>query len=177
MSRRQLAIWALVAATLAIYLAMVLWSLQRIAPAAGGETPFDLRPLGYDFEAARAFLAALPASEVRFYLDVQQRPDAAFPVLLAVTLMAGLMRLTEGWPPRAQVILMLVPALGALFDFMKNTAVRRMLHAGAEGLTVDLVTRANSWTALKSAADAVAVTALVLLLVWRGWQRWRKGGS
>jgi|GEM_PF-4151075 len=91
--------------------------------------------------------------------------------------MAGLVRLTKGWPPRAQVILMLVPALGALFDFMENTAVRRMLHAGAEGLTVDLVTRANSWTVLKSAADAVAVTALVLLLVWRGWQRWRKGGS
>jgi hypothetical protein len=135
-----------------------------------------MRPLGYDFETAQAFLAALPAAEARFYLDVQHRLDGAFPILLAVTLMTALLRLTEGWPPRAQVILLLCPLLGAMFDYMENIAVARMLHAGADGLTVDLVARASLWTVMKSAADAIAVTALVLLLGWRGWRCWRKGG-
>jgi hypothetical protein len=88
--------------------------------------------------------------------------------------MTGLMHLTEGWPPRAQVILMAFPALGALFDFMENANIGRMLRAGADELTVDLVARASLWTMLKSAADAIAVSALLLLLLWRGVQRWRR---
>lgn len=176
MSRGRLAFWGLLAATLALFLVMNLWSLPRIAAAAGDRTPFDLRFTGYDLDSARAFVAALPEAGVRFYLDVQRRLDSAFPVLLAVALMAALQRLTEGWSPRVQLYLLLCPVLGAMFDYMENAAVGRMLHAGAAGLTADLVAEASLWTVLKSGAYGVAMAALVLLLAWRGWQRLSAGG-
>jgi hypothetical protein len=57
--------WLVVAATLGVYLVMVLWSIPRISAEAGGLPVFDLRPGGYTFEEARAFLAALSPEGAR----------------------------------------------------------------------------------------------------------------
>ena len=49
--------WTCFAAAMAIYIAMILWSLPVITEAAGGLAPFDMRPFGYTLADAQAFLS------------------------------------------------------------------------------------------------------------------------
>ncbi len=59
--------WLLFAVMLGDYLAMVLWSIPALSRDAGGLAVFDMRPGGYSFDEARAFLAALSPDGARFY--------------------------------------------------------------------------------------------------------------
>jgi hypothetical protein len=164
LSRRAL-FWALAAVTLAVYLAMVLWSLPRISAAAGGLAPFDLRPGGYSEAQARAFLALLGEDGARFYLAVQQRLDTAFPALSAATMAIAIVHLGRDLPRAARLAAAAVPVLGAAFDYLENAAVAVMLRAGANGLTAEMAAAASRWTVLKSAFVAAAFVILLLLLV------------
>ena len=59
--------WIVFAVTLAVYGTMLAWSLPTVAASAEGLMPFDMRPGGYSFAEAEAFLAALSAEgELRF---------------------------------------------------------------------------------------------------------------
>ncbi|RMF41238.1 MAG: hypothetical protein D6754_01455, partial [Alphaproteobacteria bacterium] len=113
MSRPRLLFWALVLATGAVYLAMVLWSLPRITEATGGLMPFDLRPTGYSLAEARAFLAALDPATTRFYLDVQHSLDLIFPALLGATLILAFIALA---PARLKLPLALIVTVETLSD-------------------------------------------------------------
>ena len=48
--------WVIVAATVANYLIMILWSLPKVSEMAGGGVPFDMRLGGYTFDDALDFL-------------------------------------------------------------------------------------------------------------------------
>jgi uncharacterized membrane protein (UPF0136 family) len=163
----NLLLWCVVAVTLAVYLVMVLWSLPKIAAWAGGLAPFDMRPLGYAPGEARAFLAALPEEGRAFYREVQHRLDLAFPGLMATSLLLAFRRLAPGVSGLALGILALV---GAGFDYAENAAVSGLLS----GVPTDaeLIT-ASRLTLAKSAATTLALSALVVLLVRAGLQRWR----
>ena len=178
MSKRWALYWVLVAATLGVYLAMVLWTLPKLSAAAGGLAPFDLRPTGYSLAEARAFLAALGPGDVAFYRDTQHRLDAFYPALLAAVLAIGLYRLTRNWPRLARVAVVATAVLGGAFDYLENAAVAAMLRAGADGLTTELAGAASRWTMLKSAAATVALAALFTLLLTRllSWARTRRRG-
>lgn len=157
--------WGLAATTLALYAVMLTWSLPTISAAAGGLTPFDMRPGGYSLAEARAFLAALSADGLRFYETVQHRIDIAYPGLLALTLFLAIAAAAPQRLGRWRLALAL-PAIGvAAFDWLENGAVSAMLRAGAEGLTPALVESASLWTLLKSAATTVTMTILVALLL------------
>ncbi len=54
--------WTVVILTITNYLVMVLWSLPKISLMANGKVPFDMRPGGYSFEEALAFLTTIDAS-------------------------------------------------------------------------------------------------------------------
>ena len=99
MVSRRVAFWALFAVTNIVYLVMVVWSLPKVSEAAGGLVPFDMRPTGYSFEEAKAFLAALGPEGTAFYLHVQQRLDLLYPALLAATLFFAIRALTPSWSP------------------------------------------------------------------------------
>jgi hypothetical protein len=164
---RKWAFWILAGATLALYLAIVLWSLPTVTAEAGGLTPFDLRPGGYSFEEARAFLAALTPEGVAFYDQVQHRLDIFFPALIALTLYfaiaALLPRSLGGW----RFVLATPALLLAPFDWLENAAVGEMLHAGAEGTTSQMASAASGWTQAKSLMTTVVMSALLLLLIWK----------
>jgi di/tricarboxylate transporter len=165
---------ALFAATVGLYLVMVLWSLPRISSEAGGLIPFDMRPLGYGFEEAKAFLAALTPEGKRFYTQVQHRLDLAYPAMMALSLAVAL-----GWAwrdvPRAVVAAMILVAFaGAGFDYLENSMVGAILDAGPDGVTAGMVRAASSASVLKSAATTVAMTLLVTGAARRGWQGWRR---
>jgi hypothetical protein len=158
--------WGIAAATLAVYLAMVLWSLPKIAALAGGLRPFDMRPLGYAPDEARAFLGALTLEGRGFYQTVQHRLDLAFPGLLALSLVLAFRRLAPG---RWGLLFSLIAVLGAGFDWAENAAVGHLLSQGASD---NAVTLASRLTLAKSACTTVAMTALLVLLLRAGLRRW-----
>ncbi len=163
-------LWLVLAAMLAIYLVMLLWSLPHLAALAGGAAMFDLRPTGYDLASATALIAALGAEGQGFYLTVQQGLDTAFPMLKAVVLILAFFRL---YPARLAAPLGLIALVVSLCDELENAAIAAMLRAGAEGLTDEMVATASHWTQLKSAGDTLLMVLLLIGLAWGLWRRWR----
>lgn len=162
--------WSLVAATAAVYLVMVLWSLPHLSALAGGAAMFDMRLTGYDFGTAMALIAALGPEGRDFYLNVQQGFDTAFPLLEAASFTLAFLRL---FPGRIAVPLSIVSFIGAVFDELENAVVATMLRAGPDGLTEGLVATASQWTLLKSASITVLMTAVFLGIARVLWQRRR----
>lgn len=157
------AFWIVFAAMVAVYAVMLLWTLPTISAAAGGLAPFDMRPMGYSFEEAKAFLAALSAEGKELYLRTQHMLDLFYPALLAVTLILATILLTgSGWLRW----LLIVPAVaGMVFDYMENFAVGRMLEHGPDGITEALVSDASLWTLLKSVFTTVSMLAVIALVI------------
>jgi hypothetical protein len=170
MSPWRLAFWFLFAVTLAVYVTMLVWTLPAISAAAGGLAPFDMRPSGYSFDEAKAFLAALSPEGKARYLNVQHELDAAYPGLLAATLFFAIAALApKRWGPWRWV-LALTAIPGALFDYLENAAVTVMLTAGVDGLTPDMAATADRWTTFKSWTTSIAMTVLLVLLLVAGWR-------
>ena len=129
----RLLFWACLALAVLLYAAMMLWTFPAITEAANGERAFDLRPLGYDFDQAKAFLAALNAEGRAIYLGAQHWLDTAYPAVLALALVLAA---ALAAPKAAWVWLMAVLALpGALFDYRENLLVARMLEISPDALT------------------------------------------
>ncbi len=170
MTARRIGFWLLFAVALAVYATMLMWTLPAITTASGGLTPFDLRPSGYSFDEAKAFLTALSPEGKALYLNVQHKLDTAYPGLLAATLFFAIAALApKGWG-RWRWVIALVAIPGALFDYVENAAVSVMLTAGAGGLTPDMAATADRWTTTKSWTTTVAMTVLLVLIIMRAWQ-------
>ena len=142
--------WILFAVTLAIYGTMLAWSLPTVAALAEGLTPFDMRPGGYSFAEAEAFLTALSAEGASFYRDVQLRLDIVYPPLLAVTVgWAIWWLLPADWG--LWRVLAVLPAVGGMvFDWMENNAINGLLQAGTAGLTEQMVGSASFYSQAKA---------------------------
>ena len=153
--------WALVALTLVIYFTMILWSLPVVSAAAGGLVPFDMRPSGYSFDAAHAFLSAITPDGSAFYRGTQQMLDIAYPTLLAVVLVIALWNLAKRLPVWARYVLIALPIIGSVADHLENAAVSGMLQAGPDALTAEMVAIASRWTLIKSGATSVAMLVLL----------------
>jgi uncharacterized membrane protein (UPF0136 family) len=146
------------AATIAVWLAMSLWSMPRLS-AAGGGPIFDLRFLGYDAAGAAGLLEALGSEGRAFYLAWQQGLDWLFPGLLGLTLVLWYHRTAGRGPAR---VLSAVALLAMILDYAENVAVRRMLLSG----TAEGVEWASLLTQAKSAAGALALGAAGVLLLF-----------
>jgi hypothetical protein len=169
--------WIIVAATLVVYFVMLAWSIPRLSAAAGGLAIFDMRPAGYDFAAAQAFLSALTPEGKAFYLGVQHRLDLAYPALLAIaTSWAILIVAPPGWG-RIRYLLILPAIAGMAFDYLENLAVTAMLQAGAEGVTPELVARASGFSRAKAAFSSLSLILLIVLLLLRLLRRRRRPRS
>lgn len=159
--------WVLFGFTLAIYAVMLGWSLPVVANAAGGLAPFDMRPGGYSFADAAAFLTALTPQGAEFYRGVQQKLDLLYPGLLALTLYFAIAALL---PQRIGVWRWMFAAITlpvGVFDYLENHTVAQMIDGGIAGLTPELVAAASHWTVFKAAASTVAMSiVLIELLAW-----------
>lgn len=157
------------AAGAAVYAAMLLWTLPGIQAAAGGLAPFDMRPFGYSHAAAVEFLIALDPRGLALYLGPQKWLDLAYPALLGVFLAWSFVRLGPGILPRSILVIAAIAAAG--FDYLENIRVRAMLLAGPEATTEAMAWAASLATLAKSGLVAFCLTALLALMLWRGW-RW-----
>lgn len=175
-NRRKLkqAFWVIFFITMSIYTSMLVWSLPAISSAAGGLTPFDMRPGGYTFAEAQTFLAALPADSISFYHDVQVGLlDMAYPGLLALMLFLAIALLT---PARFGVwnwILALIAIPGSVFDYMENALIQQMLTLGSANITPEIVASASANSQLKAAFSTIAMSLLLILLAVWAWGVWR----
>lgn len=154
----------LVAITFGIFMVMVLWTLPEISASANGLKPFDLRPSGYSFEEAIAFLQAISDEGRDIYLGIQHTLDIFYPVLLAMVLVIFFTQMTSFiWAG----ILSLIAIAGAVFDFLENMGVKSLfeLHkVSPEAITPKMVETLSNWTFLKSATTSLAFVALLVLL-------------
>jgi hypothetical protein len=150
--------WALFAATLALYLVIVLWSLPLITDEAGGLAPFDMRPMGYNLEEARAFVTALSDRGREFYLGTQHLLDWLYPALLGATFALGFSLLFRGALLLALIVLS-VWVVG--FDWLENLTVADLLRTDPTALDVGQVAGAARWSVLKSVATTLAWIALL----------------
>ena len=175
----RLAFWLLFLVTVAVYGAMVAWTLPTIAADAGGLIPFDLQPTGYGYDGALAFVGALSPTGVAFYLEVQHSLDLVYPALLAATLFFAIAALAKSRTGRWRWLLAATALPGALFDWLENSAVATMLAAGPDGLTPEMVTTASRWTVLKSGFTTLAMAVVVVLIIGHAvqWVRGRKARS
>lgn len=166
------AYWAILAAALGVYAAMVGWTLPAISDEAGGLMPFDLRPTGYSGDAARAFLAALSDRGRAIYLGPQRWLDLIYPALLALALL-GAVRVFVG-PPLLRWLLVALILIGMLADYSENARVAAMLHWDG-AVPDDMVAAASLRTRLKSVFTGVVMVAVLLALARAGLRRVRRG--
>jgi len=165
------AFWFTVLATVAVYIAIVGWSAPKISGYADGLVIFDLRPTGYGFQEAEAFLAALTDEGRMFYLSVQHRLDTLYPALLAVTTIWAFLLLL----PRNGLALFapLLPIVAMTFDYLENLAVAVMLHSGTQSLTAEIVSHASRYSVLKSGFTTASMSLLLLLVLIKVYRNWR----
>lgn len=163
---RQLYLF-LILATLVIYGTMIFWAGPRIASESNGGIPFDLHVFGYSKAKADAFLAALSEDGRAFYLGPAMWLDTFFPAMLALVLGWALWRLLARQALILRIGAACLVAGYALFDYLENAAVARILLAQTADLPTGLVATASRWTILKFFFVEAAVTVLVVLLVAR----------
>jgi len=165
--RIKTAYWLCFAAALGVYAAMVTWTLPGIADAAGGLTPFDMRPFGYSHEEALAFLSALTDEGRRLYTGPQKMLDAVYPALLAIVLAGAVKHLF----PRGVLssIMMACVAGGMAADYLENLRVAEMM---AGDNSPDAITAAARATVLKSVLTGVAMIVILGRLIHSVWRKW-----
>ncbi|MCV6825323.1 MULTISPECIES: hypothetical protein [Halocynthiibacter] len=172
--RRVIAYWALFVATFGVYGLMVAWSLPALR-VPDGSLPFDLRPRGYDYSQAQAYLTALTDAQVEYYLWTQQLLDLAFPALVTALVIWTSLWATKGrhWTLRWVAGVFAVAAM--VFDYLENIAVRMMLQSDPAALDPKIAGWATMMTELKSAFGTLAYSVLLVLLIRVAWNRFFAG--
>ncbi len=184
MARRWtvLAATAILAATATVYLAMLLVTMPHLSAIAGAggladTRMFDMRPVGYDAETARALLIALGERGRDDYLHIQQRLDTAFPVLNGLSLFIGLSWVGSrlGLSRIAATLIaaaLAIPAAG--LDLAENHAVAVMLTTPPDSFDPELAASASRISVAKSVVVSTAMTLLVVGLSIVGWRALRR---
>lgn len=162
--------WVVLAAMLAAWLGMNLWSAPRIEDLSGGLRLLDMRFTGYSFDEARDFLAAIGNEGRALYLGPQLWLDMLFPPLLGAVLF-----FTYRWlfPGPAGLIIGTLSLTSVVLDYLENAALAAMLRAGADGLTPELAATASQWTMAKWSVTLVGLVALMIGIALRLHRRWR----
>jgi len=161
--------WFILAAMLAAWLSMNLWSAPRIEELSGGLRLPEMRFTGYSLNEARDFVAAIGDEGAALYLDAQLRLDMIFPPLLAAVLFLCYRWLFPGLPG---LVIGTVSLTSVVVDYLENAAVAAMLRAGADGLTPEMAATANQWTTIKWSLALVGLVTLIIGIALRLRRRW-----
>tara|TARA_R110000751_G_scaffold95381_5_gene186405 strand:- start:2890 stop:3450 length:561 start_codon:yes stop_codon:yes gene_type:complete len=167
---RRAALFGLAAT--AVYCAMLFGSLARLE-SISGLVPFDMRPMGYGPDDARALLLSLGDAGRVYYGRTQLLLDTFYPVLMALTLVNLYRRVGRGVAADGAVrIGVTLSWMAAVFDYSENALIAAML-VHWDALPDSLVQAASAATIAKSLATSVAVAWLVGLISWSVWRHWR----
>ena len=153
-------------AALAVYLAMMLFTLPHLRELAGGMKPFDLLPGGYDADYANGFLEAIGSEGRAFYLTRQIPLDLIFPGLFAIAFTSVWLWLITKATPVSGILKAgaIAPIFAGLADYVENGFIVAMLIK-FPGLSEALVGAASLFTITKSVATALYFVALACLII------------
>jgi len=151
--------WPILAATLATWLGMNLWSLPKIEGMADGLRLLDVRFTGYSLEDVRDFVDAIGDEGAALYLGPQMWLDMVFPPLLGAVLFMTYRWLFPGLPG---LIIGTVSLTYVATDILENLAITALLRAGGDGVTQEMAATAHRWTTAKW---SLAIVGLVLLVI------------
>jgi len=180
MTKKTFAIWLLAAATLAVYLTMIFWTLPYISSEAGGLWVFDLRSTGYTHTEAVAFLTALSDAGREMYRTTQFYLDAVFPPLLGLLVIVLAFKLSRHTTLSLWVyahvfnLTMIAAVAGCVFDWLENAAVQDMLVRVPATVTELAVDQASFWTQLKAGSVTISFLCLIVLAIARFIKRDRR---
>jgi hypothetical protein len=123
---------ALLVASGLVWTVMFFGPLAHLSRLAGGESPFDIRPMGYSYEEAYAFLRAIGERGRRYYANRELLLDMFYPPLYAISrglalwwlMMPG--RLRDAPVPLSwRYALIAVPTITASLDVVENDCIAR----------------------------------------------------
>ncbi len=160
--------WVILAATLAAWLSMNLWTVPRIEEMAGGLRLLDMRFTGYSHAEAQEFVAEIGDEGTALYLGAQYWLDMVFPPLLGAVLFLFYRWLFPGLPG---LIIGTVSLTYVAVDVLENLAVAAMLRAGANNIAPEMAATANQWTTMKWNLSIVGLAILIIGIALR--LRWR----
>ena len=148
------------------YVLMISVTLAHIE-AVSGQTPFDMRPLGYHPKDAATLLEALGAEGRAYYLRYQIALDTVYPAMLALTLIAIFGWFGQHMPGSKLFRFGIILSVGcAMFDYFENLAIAAMIWSWPE-VSLALVYVASSATIVKSSLTTLALLlALVIGFLW-----------
>jgi hypothetical protein len=147
--------------------------LAHLAHLAGGMTPFDIRPKGYSYTEARAFLEAIGEQGRRYYFSPELVIDTFYPPLYAVSRGLALWWLTmpgrvreAPLPLRIRCALIAVPILMASLDLFENGCIALMLWTWPD-LSHRLVEVSSMATRIKIIAGVITEALMgALAAIW-----------
>jgi hypothetical protein len=145
--------------------------LTHLSRLAGGASPFDVRPMGYSYDEAHAFLGAIGEQGRQYYANRELLLDMFYPPLYAVSRGLALWWLTmPGRVRRAPLplswrsVLIAVPVIMASLDVVENGCIARMLWTWPD-LSHDLVHISNLATRVKIMAGALTELLMAVLAI------------
>jgi hypothetical protein len=147
--------------------------LAHLSRLAGGMTPFDVRPAGYSYPEARAFLEAMGAQGRAYYANPELIFDTFYPPLYAVSRGLALWWLTMPGrvrkapvPLKVRCALIAVPIIMAILDNVENGCIAAMLWTWPD-LSRDVVEVSSLATQVKIIAGVLTETLMAgLALAW-----------
>ena len=154
-----------------LWAAMFFGTLAHLQLLAGGAAPFDIRPLGYSYQDAKAFLAAIGEAGRAYYLNPQLVLDTFYPPLYALSRSLALWWLTAPGrlypgpvPVRWRWTAAAVPIFMACLDGVENVCIAKMLWAWPD-LSPGLVRVSSLATRLKFIAGMLTEISMAALTV------------
>jgi hypothetical protein len=166
-----------------LVLSGLMWAVMFFGPLAhlthlaGGLTPFDIRPKGYSYAEARAFLEATGEQGRRYYASPELVIDTFYPPLYAVSRGLALWWLTmpgrvreAPLPLKVRYALVAVPILMASLDLFENGCIAVMLWMWPD-LSPGLVEISSLATRVKIMAGVftealMGALAIIWLMQW-----------
>ena len=159
----------LLVATAIFWAVLFFVTVAHLQILANGAEPFDARWMGYSFDDAQKYLAALGPEGRAYYLVPELLLDTFFPPLYAASSALALWWLTEpgrmtdegmavGW----RWMLIALPVAGLIFDWAENSGIAWLLWSWPE-LSPALVRASSLATQLKLAAAVVTEISLIVL--------------
>jgi len=137
--------------TMAVYIAMLTYSIPAVSVFAPELPIFDLSPSGYSFNYANELLTILGAEGRDLYLYTQLPLDFIYPGLFSVTyslLLIWLFGKTFNVNSKIYYFA-LIPFFAGIFDYVENIFIIKMINSFPD-LEVTTVKIASIFTVLKS---------------------------
>jgi hypothetical protein len=164
---------ALLAASGLLWAVMLFGTLAELSRLAHGANPLDIRPMGYSYDQAHAFLEAIGARGRAYYLNPELVIDTLYPPLYAISRGLALWWLTmpgrvreAPLPVRLRYGLIAIPVAMASLDLIENTCIAIMLWTWPD-LSHALVFAASLATRTKIALGVLTEIAMgALAALW-----------